>query len=160
MGRIQALALAAVLVAGNTPAMAAHDNGHAVPRGYAWGHDRDRDRGRRDDRRGRGGEAYRAGFKRGFSEGAHEGAKDGRRGSRFEYDRDSRYRDSDRGYRSSYGSRRDYEQGYKSGYREGYTDGYERKTEDGYGRWDRDDRRGGYDDCRYDKKSKDCGDRW
>lgn len=80
-----------------------------------------------DYRRNRGGygrEVYSAGYERGYYEGAKEGARDARGGRRFEYRDEGRYRDGDHGYRSSYGPRREYTQGFRRGYEEGYRRGY------------------------------------
>jgi hypothetical protein len=91
--------------------------------------------------------AYRAGFKKGLDEGLDEGRKDANRGRRFELRREDRYRDGDHGYRSQYGPRREYVQGFRAGYERGYEQGYEVRGNRG-----RSGRYRGYDDRRYDDR--------
>jgi len=67
----------------------------------------------------------RFGFDRGYDEGYREGLKDGRRGERYSFWDEGRYRDSDRGYRHSYGPRWEYREGYKNGFQSGYRRGYQ-----------------------------------
>lgn len=83
-----------------------------------------------DDRRGDrsyGGhrsDAYGIGYDNGYEDGLRHGRSDGRRGLDFAFAHDGRYRRGDAGYRSHYGSRHVYADGFRSGYREGYGDGY------------------------------------
>jgi hypothetical protein len=88
------------------------------------------DRYYRDGRRGGG--AFDEGYSRGYDDGAKEGSKDGRRGTRFELQREGRYRDGDSGYRDRYGSRSSYVSGYRRGYEEGYRRGYYTRSRDRY----------------------------
>src|SRR5262245_2508091 len=79
-----------------------------------------------------------AGFDRGYREGIERGTDDARDGRQFEPQRDSVYRNADRGYNNRYGNcdwyRTEFRRGYSSGYREGY---YNVR---GNGRYQRDDR--------------------
>ncbi|HET8646349.1 MAG TPA: hypothetical protein VFO85_12720 [Vicinamibacteria bacterium] len=104
----------------------------AVP-GAAGADDWRDDRGwRRDDGRysgygdarygryGRYGRTFDLGFDRGFRDGTKQGQKDASRRRGFKPGRHDDYRDGDEGYRSSYGSRREYTSGYRRGFEEGY----------------------------------------
>lgn len=98
---------------------------------------------RRDDRYGRYGRAFDEGFERGFRAGTKQGHKDATRRRGFKPGRHDDYRDSDKGYRSSYGSRRDYSNGYRRGFEQGYQAAFDQYL----GRGRRDDR---YRNDRYD----------
>ena len=65
-------------------------------------------------------EGNRAAYNRGFEDGYHEGEKDGKRGDRFGFWDEGRYRDGDHGYNRRYGSRREYSDVYRRGFEEGY----------------------------------------
>jgi hypothetical protein len=65
-----------------------------------------------------------AAFDRGYREGIQRGADDARRGRRFEIERDSIYRDGDRGYDNRYGNRDWYRNDFRRGFASGYRDGY------------------------------------
>jgi hypothetical protein len=117
------------------------------------------------DRYGRGGRnlAYDEGFNRGVQEGMTEGRKDGRSGDRFEFRDEGDYRNGDVGYRSSYGPKRQYVNGFRAGFEQGYGRAYQAESRygrsndrygrDGYGGYSRDtrgrdgvySRDGGYD---------------
>jgi flagellar biosynthesis/type III secretory pathway protein FliH len=79
-----------------------------------------------------------AAFERGYREGIQHGADDGRNGRQFEPQRDSVYRDGDRGYNSRYGTRDGYRNEFRRGFTSGYREGYYNVR--GNGRYQRDDR--------------------
>jgi hypothetical protein len=85
----------------------------------------------------------RIAYDRGYEDGHREGEKDGRRGERFSFWDEGRYRDGDHGYRGGFGPRWEYTSAYRRGFEAGY-----RRAYDSYfhGRYDR---REGYRD-RYD----------
>jgi hypothetical protein len=87
--------------------------------------------------------AWRFGYERGIEEGHREGERDARRYERFAFYDESRYRDSDRGYRRWMGPRFEYERAYRRGFGEGYARAYRR-----YARYDRDERH------RYDHRGR------
>jgi len=60
----------------------------------------------------------------GYRDGYDEGRNDGRGRRRFAPTAESRYRNADRGYERSYGTRALYETRYREGFLEGYRDGY------------------------------------
>jgi hypothetical protein len=97
----------------------------------AWAQDVYRGRNGRDgyayprDSRIYSDAAYRFGFDKGYEEGLHHGDKDGHKRADFNFWHEGTYRNGDKGYRSSYGSRARYIQGFRSGYETGYRDGYE-----------------------------------
>lgn len=99
------------------------------------------------DQYGRGGrdrnyryESYagQVGSERGYDDGLKRGRRDGDHGDRFDVRRDGKYRDGDRGYRSSYGPRSEYVRSYRRGFEQGYRDGYAAYANgrDGRGRYD------------------------
>ena len=85
-----------------------------------------RDRHREDWRGQFGGrrDTFGMGYERGFREGAKHGEKDARRNRGFDFRHDDDYWEADNGYRSSYGPRHLYAQGYRRGYEEGYSEAY------------------------------------
>jgi len=64
-------------------------------------------------------------YTRGYDEGRSAGANDARRNRRFDYSRQSHYRDADDGYRG-YGDRNAYRTLFREGFVAGYNDGYRR----------------------------------
>ena len=68
---------------------------------------------------------YRFGFDKGYEEGLHHGDRDGHKRADFNFWHEGTYRNGDKGYRSSYGSRARYIQGFRAGYETGYRAGYE-----------------------------------
>jgi hypothetical protein len=60
----------------------------------------------------------------GYENGYDLGLIDGREGERYDPVRHRDYRDADRGYAKSYGSRDGYKTNFRSGFRQGYEDGY------------------------------------
>jgi hypothetical protein len=97
---------------------------------------------RDDDYRRRGGygrdgrdSTFGVGYDRGYYEGARDGARDGRGHRGFNLYHDRTYRDADQGYRSSFGPRRIYSQGFRQGYEQGYRRGYTTRRE-AHGRYD------------------------
>lgn len=99
----------------------------------------------RYDRYGRNGRnaTFGYGFDRGFQEGQKQGIKDVRGRRTFDPARHGEWRDTDKGYRSSYGPRYQYENGYRSGFQRGYRIAFDQSlgnggynTYDPYGRYD------------------------
>ena len=64
--------------------------------------------------------AFAAGYDSGFT----KGLSDGGAGDRYDPVRHADYRDAEKGYKSSYGSRDAYRNNYRAGFRQGYEDGY------------------------------------
>ena len=65
---------------------------------------------------------------KGYGSGYECGLADGREGQRYDPVRHRDYRDAERGYVSSYGSRDGYKTNFRSGFRQGYEDGYREGT--------------------------------
>ena len=65
---------------------------------------------------------------KGYESGWDLGLVDGRDGQRYDPVRHRDYRDADRGYASSYGSRDGYQTKFRAGFRQGYEDGYREGT--------------------------------
>jgi hypothetical protein len=63
-------------------------------------------------------------FARGYEAGRTRGLADARDGARYDPVASREYRDGDRGYVASYGSRDAYKSNYRAGFRQGYEDGY------------------------------------
>jgi hypothetical protein len=61
---------------------------------------------------------------KGYESGYDLGLTDGRDGQRYDPVRHRDYRDAERGYVPSYGSRDGYQTNFRSGFRQGYEDGY------------------------------------
>jgi|RhiMethySRZTD1v2_1073278.scaffolds.fasta_scaffold03387_21 hypothetical protein len=64
----------------------------------------------------------------GYDSGYDLGLVDGREGTRYDPVRHKDYRDAERGYAQSYGSRDGYKTNFRSGFRQGYEDGYREGT--------------------------------
>jgi hypothetical protein len=98
--------------------------------------DRDRDRGR-DNRGGRYDrqEVYRIAQQNGYQDGLRSGQEDRRYNRRGEYLNTNEYRNGLSGYRSEFGDRNAYQQGYRDAFRRGYEEGYRSTT--GNSRWPR-----------------------
>ena len=64
----------------------------------------------------------------GYDNGYGLGLLDGRDGQRYDPVRHRDYRDAQRGYAPSYGSRDGYRTNFRSGFRQGYEDGYREGT--------------------------------
>jgi hypothetical protein len=60
----------------------------------------------------------------GYDAGYDLGLFDGRDGQRYDPVRHRDYRDAQRGYAESYGSRDAYKTNFRTGFRQGYEDGY------------------------------------
>ena len=60
----------------------------------------------------------------GYESGYDRGLIDGRDGQRYDPVRHKDYRDAERGYSGSYGSRDGYKTNFRTGFRQGYEDGY------------------------------------
>ncbi len=60
----------------------------------------------------------------GYESGRDLGLTDGRNGERYDPVRHKDYRDAERGYTRSYGSKDAYKTNFRSGFRQGYEDGY------------------------------------
>lgn len=96
--------------------------------------ERDRREREAESRRPRGGTAPRdetqvrndndAPFRNGHNDGYREGLTDGRARVPRNPTRFSRYRTATRGYRTTYGSRAQYQEWYRDGFRAGYDTGY------------------------------------
>lgn len=78
-------------------------------------------RGARD---GRYSYAARIASERGYEDGLKRGRRDGDHRDRFDPTRDGKYRDGDRGYKSSYGPRYEYVRAYRRAFEQGYRDGF------------------------------------
>jgi hypothetical protein len=65
---------------------------------------------------------------KGYESGYDLGLVDGREGQRYDPVRHRDYRDADRGYSSSYGSKDAYKSNFRTGFRQGYEDGYREGT--------------------------------
>jgi hypothetical protein len=63
-------------------------------------------------------------FARGYEAGKARGLADAKDGERYDPVTSREYRDGDRGYTASYGSRDAYKSNYRAGFRQGYEDGY------------------------------------
>jgi len=63
-------------------------------------------------------------FARGYEAGRELGLADARNGERYDPVASREYRDGDRGYVASYGSRDAYKSNYRAGFRQGYEEGY------------------------------------
>ena len=63
-------------------------------------------------------------FARGYEAGKTRGLADAKDGERYDPVGSQEYRDGDRGYTASYGSRDAYKSNYRAGFRQGYEDGY------------------------------------
>jgi hypothetical protein len=88
-----------------------------------YGYDRDRDdRNRRFSRQ----EIYRIAQQLGYQDGLRRGLEARRYNRRSEYDRADEYRSGMRGFRSEYGDRPVFQQGYREGFRRGYLESYRR----------------------------------
>jgi hypothetical protein len=65
---------------------------------------------------------------KGYENGYDLGLFDGRNGERYDPVRHRDYRDANRGYASSHGSRDGYKTNFRTGFRQGYEDGYREGT--------------------------------
>ncbi len=63
-------------------------------------------------------------FARGYDAGRERGRADARGGQRYDPVASREYREGDRGYVASYGSRDAYKSNYRAGFRQGYEQGY------------------------------------
>jgi hypothetical protein len=66
------------------------------------------------------------GYDRGYREGVQQGERDSRQGRDPRVERNSVYRDGDRGYQDRYGNRDVYRDEFRRGYYSGYREGYSR----------------------------------
>jgi hypothetical protein len=73
-------------------------------------------------------------FDRGYREGIQQGEEDGRDGRAPQAERNSVYRDGNRGYQNRYGSRDVYRDEFRRGFISGYQDGYGRYRGNGNSR--------------------------
>lgn len=71
-------------------------------------------------------QSFGSGYDRGYREGVQQGEEDGREGRDPHVERNSVYRDGDRGYQDRYGSRDVYRDEFRRGFASGYRDGYGR----------------------------------
>ena len=65
-----------------------------------------------------------AAFAAGYEDGLQKGHADGEQRERYDPVRHREYRDAERGYTESYGSRDAYRDNYRAGFRQGYEEGY------------------------------------
>ena len=70
------------------------------------------------------GGAYDVGLDQGYRDGLEKGESDLQKNRDPDENRHSQYKNADHGYNSSYGVKRDYQQGYRRGFEEGYDNGY------------------------------------
>ena len=68
----------------------------------------------------------RRAYQNGFDEGVRHGERDARDRRSAGFDRDSDYRNGDRGYRRGDGDREVYRRAFREGYHAGYTQGFDR----------------------------------
>lgn len=102
----------------------------AYEAGYNQGYQSYRNSDRNDDRRDgdnhdRDADRYgnrNPGYRMGFQDGINDGQGDRASGRRFKYGKG--YKHPDRGYVSSYGDKRSYEQQYREAYQKAYQQGY------------------------------------
>ncbi|MCI0485952.1 MAG: hypothetical protein L0229_05055 [Blastocatellia bacterium] len=95
-------------------------------------YERDRNRGRYDDRNDRNdrngrydrNEIIRIAQQNGYRDGLRHGQEDRNRRRNYDHDHSSDYRNATRGYASEYRDRSLYQQAYREGYKRGYDDGY------------------------------------
>ena len=78
------------------------------------------------------------GYDRGYREGVQQGERDNRQGRDPQVERNSVYRDGDRGYQDRYGSRDVYRDDFRRGFFAGYRDGYGRSGINVYAQGQRD----------------------
>lgn len=93
---------------------------------YRGGRDSRNDRDRGDYRNGRYNreEIFRIAQQNGYNRGFRHGEEDRSRRRRYNYDNANEYRNAIDGYRSEYGDRSVYQQGFRDGYRQGYDDAF------------------------------------
>ena len=129
MNRIGAGLLAIII---STVLAAPPAEGEQRGRGRGRGVEGNQVRGPKDDQgRGRGSSSrtYQdPASVKGYDLGRDLGFIDGREGQRYDPVRHRDYRDADRGYASTYGSRDGYKTNFRSGFRLGYEDGYREGT--------------------------------
>jgi hypothetical protein len=77
------------------------------------------------------GHAFEMGRQNGFEKGLEKGRKDYDKGRSFDLNRHDAYQDADDRYRSAYGNKAVYRDGFRRGFEEGYREGF------GYGRYSR-----------------------
>ena len=75
-------------------------------------------------------DTYRIGYDRGFDDGARYGRVDARHHDRYDFRRSPAYKHADHGYRSEYGPRRLYADGYRSGFEHGYRNAFDAALHD------------------------------
>ncbi len=85
----------------------------------------------------------REAFERGYQEGIRQGEQDARSSRAFGFERDRIYRDGDRGYNRSFGSRDVYRNQFRNGFADGYRAGFSRIRGGVRASFERGDRVGG-----------------
>jgi Ca2+-binding EF-hand superfamily protein len=71
--------------------------------------------------------AYRAGFERGQAEGRAAGREDRDRNQGYDLEGQRELESADSGYNARFGSKTEYQQGYRDGFRAAYPDGWQRR---------------------------------
>jgi hypothetical protein len=126
--RTKLLAITVVFAAVSTPLASDAGQGRGRPRGP---HANAAVNRQQDNPAGRGNlsRIYQdAASLKGYESGWDLGLVDGRDGERYDAVRHRDYRDADRGYAASYGSRDGYKTKFRAGFRQGYEDGYREGT--------------------------------
>ena len=122
--RVWSTLLAAIIIvaAVDVPFANESDQGRGRGRGIA----QKQARGSQDDasRRSASRVSQDPATSKGYDSGYDRGLTDGREGQRYDPVRHRDYRDAERGYISSYGSRDGYRTNFRTGFRQGYEDGY------------------------------------
>jgi hypothetical protein len=64
------------------------------------------------------------GSQRGYQDGQRQGQHDRDKNRGYDLWRNDDFKDADKGYRSEFGDKRDYQNGYRRGFESGYQAGY------------------------------------
>lgn len=82
--------------------------------------------------------AYDMGLRQGFLDGAEKGQSDSDKNRNPDLNRHDWYRDADHNYKSSYGTKRDFQAGYRQGFQQGYYENFRdyRRSTGGGSIWD------------------------
>jgi len=100
-----------------------YPNSNRAP--WGWGSSRDRSgSGYPNDRNSGRGVAFDAGSERGYQDGLKQGQYDRDHNRGYDLWRNDDYKDGDKGYKSNYGDKRDYQNGYRRGFEDAYRAGF------------------------------------